>query len=149
MAAGGRARRQPGGDPEALDQPGGAPPGHCHVRRAHRSSRRIHRKECSAAGGCNVSLSQQWLTWRPQQEVTHKKFDWTCGKFQERRWDIKVLLDTGASAWVTRDGPAVTTLSLEGAEEPLVVGGAGYYRCPAVPHPAQGQLWPRLVGRDC
>ena len=78
-----------------------------------------------------MSLSQQWLAWTPQQEVgaclsEHVK----CREhLQDRRWDIKVLVDTGASAWVTRDGPGVTTLSLpESGGGPLVVGGAGYYR---------------------
>ena len=60
---------------------------------------------------------------------------------QERRWDIKVFLDTGDSTWVTRDGPEVTTLSLPGPLGPLVVGGTGYYRSPlAAPSPSQGEL---------
>ena len=141
MAPGGGADRHPGGDPQVLDQPGRAPSCYCkvgmarfhlildaqegvfgcwRVQRVPRTG--VARLDTPAGGGRSYN----------KQLIAHVK--WT-EILQERRWDIKVFLDTGESTWVTRDGPEVTTLSLAGTQGPLVVGGTGYYRSHMEHHP--------------
>merc|ERR1712192_17603 len=72
------------------------------------------RKDCEAASGCNITFSQEWLTFEEQQE--------------ERHWDIKVIYDSG-STWLNADGGGVTIVNFHDVSKvPLVVGGIGYFR---------------------
>jgi len=72
------------------------------------------RRDCEAASGCNITFSQEWLTFQEQQE--------------ERHWDIKVIFDSG-STWLKADGGDVTIVNFpDMSKVPLVVGGIGYFR---------------------
>merc|ERR1719400_825936 len=71
-------------------------------------------KSCMADGVCNLTLSQEWLTF--QQQDT------------ERRWDIKVIFDSG-SVWLLADEAGSTSTNfVDPSKMPLVLGGTGYYR---------------------
>jgi len=70
-------------------------------------------KNCGT-GECNLTLSQEWLTFQQQDE--------------ERRWDIKVTFDSG-SVWLLADEAGSTSTNFEDPSKmPLALGGTGYYR---------------------
>ena len=71
---------------------------------------------------------------------------------QERRWDLKVIFDSG-SAWINAGDGASTMISFaDQSKVPLVVGGIGYFRWFSFNKFftfAQGELWQGLVAGDC
>jgi len=71
------------------------------------------RKTCEAASGCNITISQEWLTYQDQQE--------------ERKWDIKVIFDSGSS-WLNADDSYKEIIFNNASKAPLVLGGVGYFR---------------------
>ena len=87
-----------------------------------------HRKSCAADDGgfCNLTLTQEWLTFQQQDTVgAPLPLSQNC---QERRWDIKVIFDSG-SVWLNAGEAATTSINLQDSSSaPLVLGGKGYFR---------------------
>ena len=82
-----------------------------------------------ADGVCNLTLSQEWLTFQQQDTVAGSRTMFMLSpNCQERRWDIKVIFESG-SVWLNADKAATTSINLQDpSKAPMVLGGKGYYR---------------------
>ena len=87
-----------------------------------------NRKSCSAADGvCNLTLTQEWLTFQHQDTVA-AFLNLLSQHCQERHWDIKVIFESG-SVWLNAGEAATTSINLQdSSSSPLVLGGKGYFR---------------------
>ena len=81
----------------------------------------------AADGACNLTLTQEWLTFQ-QQDTVAAFLNLLSQHCQERRWDIKVIFESG-SVWLNAGEAATTSINLQDSSSaPLVLGGKGYFR---------------------
>ena len=149
------SKRRLGGDFENVDKSGWAASCFRDVSSKRNPREKLpHRKNCGARE-CNLTLSQEWLTFQQQDTVVPFNTEplnlYYC---QERRWDIKVIFDSG-SVWLLADEAGSTSTNfVDPSKMPLVLGGTGYYRqgmsgTTWIVYNLKGELRYGLVATNC